>query len=140
MPGRRSDYPTLRRMQTRWSDNDAYGHMNNAVHYRFFDSAVTLHMIDEGVFDPTGSDQIYLVVESGCRYFAALGFPEEVTVGVRVGHLGTSSVRYEIALFGGDRDEASAEGFFVHVNVDRGSGVKAPIPEAQRAVLDALRT
>ncbi len=138
MPETRAAYRLLLPMPTRWRDVDIYGHMNNTVHYQLFDTAVNAHLMEQGVLDPLGGQTVFLVVESGCRYFAPLAFPEEVTAGLRVAHLGTSSVRYEIGLFGA-AETAAAEGVFVHVSVDRRSRAATPIPDAARAVLDALR-
>lgn len=125
-------------METRWADNDAYGHVNNVVYYAFFDSAVNRHLIEHGVLQIGTSPVIGLVVESQCRYFSSIGFPDVVTVGLRVAHLGNSSVRYEIAIFRNDADVASALGHFVHVYVDRESSRPTAIPDGTRAVLAAL--
>ena len=111
MIGTRTDYRTFRSLPTRWFDNDIYGHLNNTVHYQLFDTAVNAHLLDAGVLDPHAGDTVFLVIESGCRYHAPLAFPQTITAGLRVAHLGTSAVRYEIALFGGDDD---AVGDFEH--------------------------
>ena len=118
-PRRRSDFPLLRTLTTRWADNDVYGHMNNVVHYSLFDTAVNGWLIERGLLDLQGGEEIGLVVETGCRYHGELAFPDPVTAGIGISRLGRSSVRYEIALFRGDNELAAAEGFFVHVNVDR---------------------
>ena len=125
-------------METRWADNDAYAHVNNVVYYAFFDSAVNRHLIEHGALQIGTSKVIGLVVESQCRYFSSIGFPDVVTVGLRVAHLGNSSVRYEIAIFRNQEDVASALGYFVHVYVDRESSRPTTIPQAVRAVLAAL--
>lgn len=137
-PGTRSDYKLFRTIGTRWSDNDTYGHMNNVVHYSLFDSAVNGFLIENGVLDIQGGPEIFLVVETGCRYHAEMTFPDVVTAGIRVARLGNSSVRYEIALFRNDEESAAAEGFFIHVNVDR--VVRRPVPfgHAARRVLEPL--
>ena len=140
MAARRGAYAVFRDMPTRWLDNDIYGHLNNTVHYQLFDTAVNGHLLDHGVLDPHGGEAVFLVVESGCRYHAPLTFPHPVTAGLRVAHLGTSSVRYEIGLFGAEHAEAAAEGFFVHVCVNRVTRTSTPIPQQVRAVLDALVT
>ena len=116
---RRALYPRFSSVSTRWGDNDAYGHVNNVVYYSFFDTAVNQHLIECGVLDVALSPAIGLVVENRCRYFTPIGFPDRIDVGMRVLHLGNSSVRYEIALFRNDADLASAVGHFVHVYVDR---------------------
>jgi acyl-CoA thioester hydrolase len=134
----RSAYRAYRTIQTRWMDNDIYGHMNNVVHYSLFDTAVNGWLAEQGVLDIHAGDQIGLVVETGCRYFSELAFPDLVTAGLRVARLGTSSVRYEIGLFRNDEQTAAAEGFFVHVYVDRASRRPKPLGEGLRAVLAAL--
>ena len=125
-------------METRWADNDAYAHVNNVVYYAFFDSAVNRHLVERGVLDITGSAVIGLVVKTRCTFFASIAFPDMVHVGLKVVHLGTSSVRYEIGLFRNDDPRAAAVGQFVHVYVDRASQRPVPIPEPVRAVLAPL--
>ena len=137
-PGYRTDYLREVTLSTRWDDNDLYGHMNNAVHYRLFDTAVNGFLIAECGFSPHTSDIIGIVAESGCRYFAELQFPDPVIAGLRVGHLGRSSVRYEIALFAKDSLQAAAEGYFVHVFVDRLDRRPRTLPDALRAKLATL--
>lgn len=134
----RADFPVIRTITTRWMDNDVYGHVNNVVYYSFFDTAVNGHLIEQGVLDPATSPVIGLVVETGCRYAAPVGFPDRVDAGVRVAHVGTSSVRYEIGLFRNDDLSAAAFGHFTHVYVDRETRRPVPIPEATRKVLEAI--
>ena len=138
-PHRRADYPHARVITTRWMDNDAYGHVNNAVHYSYFDSVVNEWLIEHGALDIEKSEVIGLVVETGCHYFAPLTYPEKVTAALRVAHIGRSSVRYEIALFGGASDAAAAQGYFVHVYVDRNTRRPVQLPEALRLALQPLR-
>jgi acyl-CoA thioester hydrolase len=121
-------------------DNDIYGHMNNVVHYSLFDTAVNGWLIEEGVLDIAGGDQIGLVVETGCRYFSEMAFPDVVSAGLRVARLGTSSVRYEVGLFRNDEAQAAAEGFFVHVYVDRQSRKPKPLNNRLRTALETIAT
>ena len=134
---RRADFPHLHRITTRWDDNDAYGHVNNVRYYAFFDTAINEWLVREGGLDIQGGDVIGLCAESHCEFRAALAFPETVTAGLRVAHLGRSSVRYEIGLFGEDGGVA-ATGWFVHVFVDRASRRPAEIPAAVRSALERL--
>jgi acyl-CoA thioester hydrolase len=136
---RRSDYQRFETIGTRWMDNDAYGHVNNVVYYSWFDTAVNRILVEAGLLDIERGPTIGLVVETGCRYFASTAFPDRITAGVRVGHVGTSSVRYEIGLFRNDEDEAAAVGFFVHVYVDRETRRPTPLGEDMRAFVMALR-
>jgi acyl-CoA thioester hydrolase len=136
--GTRADYNAFTQITTRWLDNDAYGHMNNAVHYQLFDTAVNGHLIAQGVLDFKEGETVFLVVDTGCRYFGEMAFPDVITAGLRVTSLGGSSVRYELGLFRNEEETARAEGHFVHVNVGRISRKPVPIGENTRAVLQGL--
>jgi acyl-CoA thioester hydrolase len=136
-PERRSAYRYLRPIPTRWMDNDVYGHVNNVTYYSYFDTVVNGYLIERGALDIAASAVIGLVVETHCNYFSPVAFPHTITAGLRVAHRGTSSVRYEIGIFRGDDETASAQGHFVHVYVDRASGRPVALPDAlQRAVDD----
>lgn len=138
-PHRIGDYRHTREIATRWMDNDAYGHMNNVVHYSLFDTVVNGYLIERGVLDVAKGPVIGLVVETGCHYFAPLGFPRPVTGALRVARLGRSSVRYEVALFGDPAVDAAAQGHFVHVYVERESQRPvAQLPERLRHALEPL--
>ncbi|HMQ58732.1 MAG TPA: thioesterase family protein [Rhizobiaceae bacterium] len=137
-PSARSAWRAFRILPTRWMDNDVYGHMNNVVHYSLFDTAVNGWLMEKGVLDFAAGDQVGLVVETGCRYFSEMAFPDIVHAGLRVAHMGTSSVRYEIGLFRNEDETAAAEGFFVHVYVDRLSRKPKPLNPALRAELEGI--
>jgi len=118
-PTTRAQYRAFSTLTTRWIDNDIYGHMNNAVHYQLFDTAVNGHLLEKGVLDLKLGKTVFLVVETGCQYFKELAFPDIITAGIKVSKLGTSSVTYAVGLFSGDENVAAAQGHFVHVNVNR---------------------
>lgn len=134
----RDDYRHFTPIQTRWFDNDAYGHLNNTVHYTLFDTAANKWLIDNGFLDIHAGRIIGLMVESGCRYHGEIVYPEPIEVGLRVGHIGGSSVRYEMGIFAGERPISKADGFIVHVYVDRETRRPTPIGEAMREGLGAL--
>jgi acyl-CoA thioester hydrolase len=135
----RSAYRVFRPITTRWMDNDVYGHVNNVVYYSWFDTAVNAYLIEQGALDIHHGEVIGLVIETQCNYFAPLAFPQTIHAGIRVAHLGTSSVRYEVGLFGEDSDTAAACGHFVHVYVDRETRRPATLPDALKTTLEILR-
>jgi acyl-CoA thioester hydrolase len=137
-PEPRSAYPYLRAIPTRWMDNDVYGHVNNVTYYSYFDTVVNGYLIDQGALDIARSAVIGLVVETQCNYFKPLAFPDAVIAGLRVAHRGRSSVRYEIGIFRGDDDTASAQGHFIHVYIDRASGRPVALPAALQDALAKL--
>lgn len=135
----RHAYRAFRAIGTRWSDNDLYGHVNNVVYYSWFDTAVNGLLIERGALDIHGGSVIGLVVETHCNYFSPLAFPEPVVAGIRVAHVGASSVRYEIALFpADDRLPCAAKGHFIHVYVDRATRRPAALPPELLSVLELL--
>ncbi len=137
LPGTRADYRAFRTLPTRWMDNDEYGHMNNATYLSFFDTTISLWQLDNGIAI-RGSDALrFLVVETGCRYHAEAGFPDVIHAGLRLGHLGTSSMRTEVGLFRNDKDTACSEGFFTQV-LTGDDGRPMPIPDNIRARFETL--
>ena len=138
-PPTRDDFRAFYEVPTRWLDNDVYGHVNNVHYYSFFDTAIAHFLIGEAGLDPMRSEVIGYCVESGCRFRRGVRFPERITAGLRVAHIGRSSVRYEIGIFRDDDREAAADGHFVHVFVDRASERATPLPETLRAALERLR-
>ncbi|MET0312297.1 MAG: thioesterase family protein [Burkholderiaceae bacterium] len=138
-PEPREAYRAFRTIGTRWMDNDAYGHVNNVVYYSWFDTAVNAHLIEAGVLDIHGGATIGLVIETQCNYFAPLAFPQDVEAGVRVAHMGSSSVRYEVGLFAKGAPETAARGHFVHVYVDKATRRPVPLPADLKAVLEKLK-
>jgi len=139
VPPSRSLYPHFSRIDTRWSDNDVYGHLNNVVYYSYFDTVVNRWLIQAGALDIHAGHVIGLVVETQCHYFAPLAFPQTLDAGLRVAHLGRSSVRYEIGLFAAGDEHCAAAGHFVHVYVDRESRKPVPLPAPVRAALEPLQ-
>jgi acyl-CoA thioester hydrolase len=129
----RDAYRVWRRIDTRWADNDAYGHVNNVVHYSWFDTAVNGWLIEAGLLDISAGDPIGLVVETGCRYARPLSYPQAVDVGLAVEAIGRSSVRYRLGVFAEGGSEAASEGLFVHVYVSRAGRRPVELPADWRA-------
>lgn len=136
----RGDYPHSLAIPTRWRDNDVYGHVNNIEYYSFFDTVINRWLIREGALDIQNGPVIGLCAESHCEFKAAVEFPDSIDACLRVGQIGKSSVRYEIALFAEGSDQPAATGWFVHVFVDRQSRRPEPIPEAIKSALKRLVT
>lgn len=134
----RADYKHFTPIQTRWMDNDIYAHVNNVVYYSYFDTIVNGYLVGEGTLDIHKSDVVGLVVETGCRYFAPLEFPQTLDGGLRVAKIGNSSVRYELAIFKQGEDAPAAEGHFVHVYVDRETRRPVNLPPELRSALEKI--
>jgi acyl-CoA thioester hydrolase len=132
------DFPVHWPVLTRWTDNDMFGHLNNAVYYELFDTAINAYVNTNCGIDPLTESWLGVVAESGCKYFAELKFPDPLVVGLSVARLGNSSVTYRLAIFQQDGPVA-AVGHWVHVYVDRSSRRPVPIPEPIRALLEKAR-
>ena len=141
-PPTRNEFVVWRRATTRWTDDDAYGHMNNATYYELIDTAVNAHLFEATGVNVRRLSAIGVVAETSCRYFREIGFPDPVDTGMVVDRVGTSSVTYRVGLFQGGSDRAAAEGRLVHVYVDRSSGSGSrqvrPIPSEIIPVVEQL--
>ena len=137
-PDTRADYKAFQVVPTRWNDNDSFGHLNNAVHYSLFDSAIAAWLMENMSLDVANDEQICVVVENGCTYFEEISFPDVVTVGLRITHIGTSSVRYEIGLFRNDDQVTAARGHFVHVYINEKSREPEPMSDTVRALFASI--
>lgn len=134
----RRDFPVLRPQPTRWHDNDSYGHVNNAVYYTYFDTAVNGFLIEACGTDIRGLPAIGIVAETGCRYLRQVAFPDHLEVGLAVARLGRSSVTYRLAVMRSGEDGPAAVGRFVHVYVDRLTRRPVAVPEVVRAALEPI--
>lgn len=134
----RSDFKAFQDIPTRWMDVDIYGHVNNVQYLSFFDTAVNGWYVANKLLDPRNSQEVFLVVETSCHYFAELTFPSTVSAGLRIEKLGSSSVVFRVGLFAGEEMETAAHGRFVHVLVDRQTRRPVPMSEKTRAILSSL--
>lgn len=133
-----SDYVYFHDIDTRWKDNDIYGHVNNVEYYSYFDTAVAAFLISKLGLYFKDSPVIAYVIETGCTYYESIAFPDRIKVGVRIVKLGNSSVHYELAIFKNNGQSACAQGHFVHVYVDRTSNTPTPIPTNVRQAMAAI--
>jgi acyl-CoA thioester hydrolase len=134
----RASFKVLRAIQTRWMDNDQYGHVNNVAYYSFFDTAVNGFLMEASSTDICELPAIGIVAETSCRFLEAARFPDALHAGLAIERIGRSSVVYRIALFRGLDDRPCAVGRFVHVYVDRTSRRPVPVPPVIRTVLEAM--
>ena len=138
---RPEDFPVRTVLQTRWRDNDLYGHVNNVVYYEYFDTAVNAWLHEQVGRAARDGDAIGVVAETTCRYLREVSFPQRIVVGLACERLGTTSVTYRLAIFAADAVDSgpAALGRFVHVYVDRDGrrpvAVPVPVAEAVRRVL-----
>ncbi|MFW2542984.1 acyl-CoA thioesterase [Primorskyibacter sp. 2E107] len=136
-PGTRADYRAFVPLQTRWADNDEYGHMNNAAYLVLVDTAVSYWQMQQDIAIRGPWAHRFVVVETGMRFHAEMGFPDPVTAGLRIGHLGTSSFRFDIGLFRGEAETANAEGFFAMVLTGQ-DGKPRPLPDTLRTKFETI--
>ena len=133
-PKSRAAFHYFTSFDTRWRDNDRYGHLNNAIYYELFDSAINQLLIDHGILNFEAGDHVFLVAASGCHYFSELAYPDKLEIGLAISRLGNSAVTYDLGLFKKGADQTAATGFFVHVHVTRDSYRPVPIPPQYRDV------
>ena len=137
-PSARSDYPIFYTLESRWADNDIYGHINNVAYYAYFDSVVNRFLIEEGGLRPGVDTVVGYVVHSGADYFSPASYPATLTLGLKVLRIGEKSVRWEVGVFASDAEQSCVTGTFTHAFVDRESGRSAPVPEGIRRSIETL--
>ena len=130
-----SDFAYLLPLETRWADNDQYGHLNNAVYYQLFDTVINRFLLSHQLVDPARGEEIFVVAETGCRFFSETAYPEQLQIGLSLSHIGSSSLRYQLGLFNSTQDAACATGFFVHVRINRQTRKPVPLTAEMKAVL-----
>lgn len=135
----RDNYRHFLPLATRWKDNDIYGHVNNVEYYSYFDTVINTWLITQAGLDIQHGAVVGVCAESHCRFLGEIAFPETIAAGLRVEHLGNASVRCGIGLFRQGRDTPAAEGWFVHVFVDRVERRPVPLPATMRAALETLK-
>ena len=135
----RKNFKHFETLQTRWNDNDPYGHVNNAVYYFLFDTVVNNYLIKQKLLEIGKSEIIGLVVETQCQYFAPLKYPNNIDVGLAIGKIGTSSVNYSLGLFAPHTDIAAAAGHFTHVYVNEKTRKPIALPDHFRKALNGLK-
>lgn len=128
------------KLQTRWSDNDMYGHINNAIYYYFFDTTVNKLLIRNHLLSPDltpskSKPLIGFAISTGCTYLKPVSFPETLVIGLTVDKIGRSSVKYDLAVFREGEKNVSSYGWFTHVYVDKESKIPQEIPEKMRDFL-----
>ena len=134
----RSNYRYFLEIETRWKDNDVYGHVNNVTYYSYFDTVANQYLIEQGGLDIINDKIVGFVVASSCQYRSPISFPDSIEAALRVDKLGKSSVQYGVAIFKKDESLAAAYGTFTHVFVERKTSHSTPIPQELRQVLEKL--
>ena len=134
----RSAFKHFTAIDTRWHDNDVFGHVNNVVYYAYFDTAVNKHLLDAGLLDTIASQVVGFVVETGCVYFESVAYPEPLEVGLAIEKLGRTSVTYRLGLFRKDGDTTVALCNYTHVYVDRTTNKPTAIPDANRRLFEGV--
>lgn len=138
MRPQKNEFALLLPLDTRWADNDQYGHLNNAVYYQLFDTAINKFLLSQNLLDLQNGDDIFVVAETGCRFFQEIAYPEQVLIGLAISHLGNSSLRYALGCFTERSELAYAAGFFVHVNIHKHTREPKRIDAWRREILQPL--
>ena len=131
----RKDYKFFHEISTRWNDNDVRWHLNNAKYYEFFDTVIAKMLFGIEGLNLKQDKKIFVTAETGCSYYQEISFPDKVTAGLKIKHLGNSSVQYDIGLFKNDNNNISARGHFVHVLIDKDSNKSLQIPSTIKKAL-----
>ena len=133
---RKKDYFYTEEVDTRFGDNDIFGHLNNVIYYSLFDSVINRFLIKKCKYNPFSSNIIAVSPETRCKFRKSFKYPDIIIAGLSTFKIGTTSVIYDISLFSKKSKLAHAEGYFVHVFVKRNNmQEKVSIPKKIKAEL-----
>ena len=133
---KKAEYYYIEKVDTRFGDNDIFGHLNNVIYYALFDSVINKFLIKRCIYRPLKSDIIAISPETRCKFRKSFKYPETIIAGLSTFKIGRTSVIYDISLFSEKNEIAHAEGYFVHVFVSRDNmEEKVPIPKKIREEL-----
>lgn len=119
----------------RWSDQDLNGHVNNAMHFRYFEQTRILWLREQpAVRNPENHGVI--VAQASCNYLRPIPYPETLDIRMYAGRIGRTSFGTVYDIFGSDGSAKYADGQVVLVWIDRNTGKSLPLPDSMREALE----
>jgi len=134
----RADFSFFLPVFLRISDVDINDHLNQSVYYQFFDTAVIRYLEQFKATYKETNNMTSVCVENGCLYRREVKFSDTAEVALRVAHIGTSSVRFELAVFTEGHDDPNTIAYFILVFVDKENKRPTPIPTELKTRLAGL--
>ena len=135
---RKKDYFYTQEVDTRFGDNDIFGHLNNVIYYSLFDSVINRFLIKKCKYDPLSSNIIAISPETRCKFRKSFKYPDTIIAGLSTFKIGKTSVIYDISLFSKKGQLPHAEGYFVHVFVKR-NNMKEKVSIPKKIKFELLR-
>ena len=135
-----TQWPITMTVQVAWAEMDAFGHVNNTVYLRWFESARILYFEKLGVATTIapGAKAWPLLAHSSIDYRAKVVYPDTIEIAVRVTKLGNTSFSMAYRATSQQQSRLVAEGETVVVMVDSKAGTKLPLDPDLRARIRAL--
>ena len=135
-----AEYPVVVDAPVAWGEMDAFGHVNNIVYFRYFETARIAYFEMLGVREFLERDPIGpILAEAACRFRAALSYPDTVSIGARGASVGEDRFVMRYAVFSHRLGRLAAEGEGTLVCFDYRQHRKAPVPERLRARIAELQ-
>jgi acyl-CoA thioester hydrolase len=132
-------FPVVIRIPVQWGDQDAFGHVNNTVPHRWFESARIALFGRIGLLDLRKEQGVGPILAAvSCDYRRQINFPDTVQVGIRVARVGNSSIAFEHAIVSEAQGAVVAEGTSTTVVFDYQAHKSHPVPETVRRAIEAL--
>jgi len=133
------NYPSKTEITVAWGEMDAFGHVNNVVFFRYFESA-RIEYFRMIMGDNIATDDFTpILANSECAYLRPVYFPDKLVAEAAVTRLGRSSMDMEYRLTSVKQGQVVAQGKAVIVNVDRKTGKGSPLPDELRQKIADLQ-
>lgn len=131
-------YPVSLSIDVAWGDMDAYGHVNNTIFFRYFESVRVAYFRAIQELAEAKVNFASVVARATCDYLAPVVFPDKLLVQAKISKLGTSSFTMEYNLTSTAQKKLVAKGEAVIVCIDRNSGKAQPITQDIRKIIEQL--
>lgn len=130
-----ADYPVVILQPVQWGEMDAFNHVNNVTYLRWFETGRAAYFRATRLWDD-GIGGISPILHSvGCRFRAALVYPDDVEIGVRVKDVGEDRFTLEHAVYSRTQKLVAAQGEGIIVAYDYPKKTKCRLPEAWREAI-----
>ena len=135
----RQGFPVWVTLPVQWGDQDAFGHVNNTVYFRWFESARIAYA--DGIRlsgSDAGKEVDPILAAISCKYLRQLTYPDTIHVGARITRIGRSSLTMEHCLISERWRAVAAEGDSTLVAFDYAAQKSVPVPAAVRARIEKI--
>jgi acyl-CoA thioester hydrolase len=136
-----AEYPVVLTIPVQWGELDAYGHVNNTVLFRYFESARVAYLDRCGFLESYDRDKVGAILHStDCRFRRPLLHPDTIQVGTRAAAVDRDRFTMAYLVVSLAHEDVVAEGSGIVVSFDYEARQKVPLPDSVREGIASVET